>query len=298
MAVKSLTHLPACFSLIALLGVATALAQQDDGVRGAQGTIRNGVSVSESFLVARPGLEMGGLVTGQPYSADQVSERKQTLTNGTHIDRKRELSRMYRDSNGRTRTERPVLLGAASKNGALQTDVRLIHIYDPVAGYSYTLDTQKRIAHRFTIAIPSQSPKPVRTAGTFAPVQPGSQAVRKPVGSNSVLQHRQMNKESLGSDVIDGIQVEGERLTVTTPAGAEGNDRPLTRVCEHWRSEELKITILSKCTDPRFGNSTTRLQNLDRAEPDPALFQVPADYEIVEEAGPFAVGFGQTTGVR
>jgi hypothetical protein len=295
---KSLTHLPACLFLIALPGVAAAFAQQDDGVRGAQGTIRNGVSVSESFLVAGPGLGMEGLVTGQPYSADQVSERKQTLTNGTHIDQKRELSRMYRDSDGRTRTERPVLLGAASKNGALDTDVRLIHIYDPVAGYSYTLDTQKRIAHRFTVPIPSQSPKPVRTAGTFRPVQPGQQAARKPVGGDSVLQQRQIKGESLGTDVIDGIQVEGERLTLTTPAGAKGNDRPLTRVCEHWRSEELKITILSKCTDPRFGNSTMRLQNLDRAEPDPTLFEVPADYEIVEETGPFAVGFGQTAGVR
>jgi hypothetical protein len=35
-----------------------------------------------------------------------------------------------------------------------------------------------------------------------------------------------MKKESLGSNVIDGIQVEGERLTVTTPAGVVGNDQP------------------------------------------------------------------------
>jgi hypothetical protein len=224
MAMKSLTHLPARLFLIALLGVATALAQQDDGVRGAQETIRNDVSVSESFL--GPGLEMGGLVTGQPYSADQVSERKQTLTNGTHIDQKRELSRMYRDSDGRTRTERRAFLATPRNNNSPETDARFIHIYDPIAGYSYTLDTQKRIAHRFTVPIPSQLPKTVRMAGTFAPVQPGQQAARKPMGSNSVLQRRQMNKESLGSDVIDGIQVEGERLTVTTPAGVVGNDQP------------------------------------------------------------------------
>ena len=223
---KSLAPLPACLFLIALLGVATALAQQDDGVRGAQGTIRNDVSVSESFLVAGPGLEMGGLVTGQPYSADQVSERKQTLTNGTHIDQKRELSRMYRDSDGRTRTERRAFLATPRNNNSPETDARFIHIYDPIAGYSYTLDTQKRIAHRFTVRIPSQSPKPVQAAGTFTPVQPGSQAARKPLSSNSVLQRRQMKKESLGSNVIDGIQVEGERLTVTTPAGVVGNDQP------------------------------------------------------------------------
>lgn len=294
---KSPAHLPASLFLCAVIGVPAAFAQRDDGVRGAQGTIVNGVTVSESFLVAGPGLEMGGLVTGQPYSADHVTEHKQTLTNGTHLDQKRELSRIYRDSEGRTRSERRVFLGAAGKNAAPQTDARLVHIYDPVAGYSYTLDTQKHIAHRFTVAVPSQAPNHmVRPAGAITTAS--GPAATRPVAANSVLQRRQAKKEPLGSDVIDGIQVEGERMTVTTPAGAEGNDRPLTRVCEHWRSEELKITILSKCSDPRYGSSITRLENLDRSEPDPALFQVPPDYEIVEETGPFAVGFGQPAGVR
>ena len=296
---KCSTHLPAnLFLFVAVLGVGAAFAQRDDGVRGSQATIVNGVPISESLLVAGPGLEMGAPVTGQPYSADHVSEHKQTLTNGTHIDQKRELSRIYRDSEGRTRSERRVFLGALGKEGAPQTDARLIHIYDPVAGYSYTLDTQKHIAHRFTVAVPPQSPNHmVRQAGMLTPV-PGQAGATKSVVRNSVLRRRQVKKEPLGSDVIDGIQAEGERMTVTTPAGAEGNDRPLTRVCEYWRSEELKVTILSKCSDPRYGNSITRLENLDRSEPDPTLFQVPADYEIVEQTGPVEVGFGQTTGPR
>jgi hypothetical protein len=85
--------------LMVFLGCGVALSQHDDGVRGAAGTIRNGVAVSESFLVAGSGLERV-LVTGEPYSADQVSEHRQTLTNGAHIDQKREVSRMYRDSKG------------------------------------------------------------------------------------------------------------------------------------------------------------------------------------------------------
>jgi hypothetical protein len=93
--------------------------------------------------------------------------------------------------------------------------------------------------------------------------------------------------------VIDGIQVEGTRTSVTAPTGVEGNDRPLTRVCEVWHAEELKITMLSKCTDPRSGNLTLRIQNLELSEPDAELFQVPADYTIVEETGSFTVGFGQ-----
>jgi hypothetical protein len=33
-------------------------------------------------------------------------------------------------------------------------------------------------------------------------------------------------------------------------------------------------------SDARSGDSTTRLTNISRAEPDPALFQVPPDYYI------------------
>ena len=103
--------------------------------------------------------------------------------------------------------------------------------------------------------------------------------------------HREFKRELLGTSVIDGLTVEGSRMAVTTPAGLEGNDRPMTRVCEHWESTELKITVLSKCSDPRSGKSTMRMQNLDRTEPDPSLFQVPEDYTIVDEQGPFTVGF-------
>jgi hypothetical protein len=88
-----------------------------------------------------------------------------------------------------------------------------------------------------------------------------------------------------------GFQWWGPRITMTTPTGAEGNDRPLVRVCDQWRSEQLRITLLSKCSDPRSGKSVVRMQHIDRAEPDPLLFQVPPDYTIDEETGPYVVGF-------
>jgi hypothetical protein len=74
-------------------------------------------------------------------------EHSQKLTDGTHIVQKRETSRLYRDSQGRTRTERALENPANTHpEGA-----RLIHIYDPVAGYSYTLDAHSHIAHRFAL---------------------------------------------------------------------------------------------------------------------------------------------------
>jgi hypothetical protein len=72
---------------------------------------------------------------------------------------------------------------------------------------------------------------------------------------------------------------------MTFPVGSMGNDRPLVRVMESWISPGLKITVLLKNSDPRMGESATLLQNINRSEPDPALFGVPADYQIADENG-------------
>ena len=36
--------------------------------------------------------------------------------------------------------------------------------------------------------------------------------------------------------------------------------------------------------DPRSGETTTKLENVSRTQPDPALFLPPPDYKIVDES--------------
>ena len=74
-------------------------------------------------------------------------------------------------------------------------------------------------------------------------------------------------------------------MTRTFPVGSIGNDKPIVSVTESWFSPELKVVMLSKTSDPRMGESTMKLQNIDRTEPDPALFRAPADYQLVDENG-------------
>jgi hypothetical protein len=52
-------------------------------------------------------------------------------------------------------------------------------------------------------------------------------------------------------------------------------------VVETWYSPELQMILLQKESGP-FGESTTRVENLNRAEPDPRLFQIPSDYTVVD----------------
>ena len=86
--------------------------------------------------------------------------------------------------------------------------------------------------------------------------------------------------ESLGKQSIEGVEAEGTRNTVEIPAGEIGNERPIAIVFERWYSPELQVVVMTKHSDPRFGETTYRLTNINRSEPAHSLFEVPADYKV------------------
>jgi hypothetical protein len=90
-------------------------------------------------------------------------------------------------------------------------------------------------------------------------------------------------KESLGTQMIEGVQAEGTRTTLTIPAGAIGNDLPIQIVSERWYSPELQTVVMTKHSDPRMGDTVYRLTNINRNEPAPSLFQAPPDYTVASE---------------
>ncbi len=92
-------------------------------------------------------------------------------------------------------------------------------------------------------------------------------------------------KESLGKQTIEGVEAEGTRTTVTIPAGTIGNERPILIVSERWYSPELQTVVMTRRSDPRSGETTYRLTNINRAEPAHALFEVPPGYTL-KEGGP------------
>ena len=91
---------------------------------------------------------------------------------------------------------------------------------------------------------------------------------------------------SLGTQVMEGVKVEGTRTVMRIEAGKIGNDRPIEVVSERWYSPELQVVVMTKHSDPRFGETSYKLTGIDRREPPPALFQVPPDYKVVEGPGP------------
>ena len=229
-------------------------------------------------------------IAGAPYSAEQVSEHVQTLSDGTHITSSTPGQRMYRDSQGRTRTERSMMMRADGPKMPI-----VVEISDPVAGvsYSYLIGVEEKIAHRVTFPPAGTQPAHpvVRTAPATPP--PGSGVAGGIVGSPAavagMIPRVQPSSESLGTQMIEGILAEGHRTTMTWPVGSQGNDRPLTDTNESWFSPDLKLMVLTKNTSLRNGESTMKLVNINRADPDPALFLPPPDYQIVDETGPFQI---------
>ena len=88
--------------------------------------------------------------------------------------------------------------------------------------------------------------------------------------------------ESIGKQVVEGVNAEGTRETTILPAGAIGNDRPIQMVTESWYSPELQTMISTKHSDPRTGDEIFRVTNIQRGEPGAYLFQPPAGYQINE----------------
>jgi hypothetical protein len=245
-------------------------------------------------------------VTGSPYSAEQIYEHTQTLADGTHITQPPNKTLLFRDSQGRTRTERQMMAGFG------QPGPTTVTIDDPVAGCRYTLDTQNHVAHRqetqpmgsktgmakawgsfgsFLAAAPNPLPPPPPPSGTGqAVVSPGIVFTGPATGPTQVQLPKPVT-ESLGTQILEGVEVEGRRTTFTVPEGAQGNDRPITSTNEIWMSPKLKTAVLTKSVDPRSGENTIKLTNIVLGEPDPALFQPPADFEVVDDKGPVTVRY-------
>jgi hypothetical protein len=204
-------------------------------------------------------------VKGHPYSATMVTEVTQTLADGNRIVRKTEGS-VARDSAGRTRREHTLSFGPVpiAPDGDGHS---VILIDDPVADTHFVLNPDSKRARR----MPAVGRKDLRRAHRGGHASKNGQADRP-----------QPTKESLGTRTIEGVTAEGTRTRFTIEAGAIGNEAPIEVVSERWFSPDLQTVVESHFSDPRFGERTFRLTNIKQGEQPASLFQVPADYTVVQ----------------
>jgi hypothetical protein len=157
-----------------------------------------------------------------------------------------------------------------------------------VANTHYVLDENTHTARKMLIR-QSTNTDGNRVERTVNIRVPGPVGMRDamPAGGDIMYHRVQADKgtekeENLGTRTIEGVQATGTRRTITIPAGQIGNERPIEIVSERWYSPELQTLVSSRHNDPRTGEMTYRLTRISRAEPAKELFEVPADYKVVE----------------
>jgi hypothetical protein len=248
------------------------LAQPPAGPRG------RGPMGAGPMGMGRGMMEPAATVTGAAYSGVEVSTSQQVLATGNTIQRQ-EKSNVYRDSQGRVRRE-------STHTGPDGQTVTRVTISDPVAGTVTELDAATKTAFTRKLRSPGSQPQASGTgqAGNGRMQTMGARRQAPAADANA-------KRETLAAQTIRGIMATGTRVSRTVAAGSIGNAQAFDTVRETWTSDDLKIAILTKTSDPRVGTTVTELTDVNRSEPNASLFAVPADYTV--KNGPGGPGGGR-----
>lgn len=248
-----------------------------------------------------------------PYSAEAITESVQVLPDGNRINRKL-VTRVYRDAEGRTRREQvndsgvvesiSIVDPIAHTSLMLNPDTRTAFRQNVVMGMPLVAGGGRGgrggggggggrggFVAATTVLTPGEKERAEVTAKAAAEAKEriGAAMVVSPEGPAPALKAAiertnvgQAAREELGTQNIEGVPATGTRTTTTIPAGAIGNEQAIRIVSEQWFSPDLQLLVMTKHSDPRSGDTTYRLANIVRAEPDHSLFVLPPDYTLRE----------------
>jgi hypothetical protein len=220
--------------------------------------------------------------TGRPISATEERKTVQTLSDGTELLNS-DSNLFYRDVLGRTRLEQTV------------QGKTIVTIRDPVAGFIVRIDPEQKSANKAAMAARGgRSGSPAETSpAALADLQKmeviqDNRTTSLPAtaaASPARLKLPDIAEEDLGIETVNGVPAVHTRNTQTIPAGKIGNNKDIHIVNERWYSDDLEMLVKSVNSDPRFGVTTYQLTNVARSDPDPTLFQIPADYTVTDAPG-------------
>lgn len=189
---------------------------------------------------------------GAPISFDQIEEHSVRVLDGTSRVEFTVTGKTYRDSAGRIRKESEI------RNAQDEHVGSSISVLDPVAGLQFVMS--RGTVYR----------RPFLSSGE-------GQYFSADAADGQESPHQWTTKtENAGKRKIEDREFEGIR-TITI---AEDEPRLATTV-EEWHSPQLKLIGRVDRFGP-YKAYTIKIQNLRQEEPDPALFALPADYEIID----------------
>jgi hypothetical protein len=178
-----------------------------------------------------------------------------------------QVGRLYVDRFGREREETFIMDGS-------ERELVLIDIWDVVAGKYYDLvPTERRVFSEDLI-------DPQEGRGSLAITWPGVTMFLLPrhfPSAGKIIEIKQPEGKIVETKQIEGLTCRGSIIK------GNGTDIHPSFVIECWYAEKIAYVVLVnaawKLTDGRKAETTFRLSKIHLREPDPKLFQVPADYK-------------------
>jgi hypothetical protein len=209
-------------------------------------------------------------VPNSPFTAVAEIQRTGIRPDGSVFNVKT-IRVLARDGIGRIHNESRSFIPADSTETPAVTH---IHLYDPRTRISTELDARNHTFLTQTVNHPPSTVPPTVRYGS-------------PSGTG-VPQNDFSKEEDLGSQEIEGVMARGVRETQIIPAENSETGKEITVTDEYWYSDELRINVLMKHSDPRKGTTTLTVAHLTRGEPDPALIEMPEGYTRAGAAQPAA----------
>jgi hypothetical protein len=207
-------------------------------------------------------------VPNAPFSAVVDVQRTVIRPDGSAFSVK-SIRNMARDGMGRIHNESRTYIPATS---AGTPEIDHIHLYDPRTRVSTELDARKQTFYSHTMDHPPSTVPPTVRYGS-------------PSGTG-VPQNDFSKEEDLGNQEIGGVSVHGVRESQIIPAEGNETGKEVTITDEYWYSDELRINVVMKHSDPRTGTITLTVTHITRGEPDPALLEIPEGYARAGAAQP------------
>jgi hypothetical protein len=196
-------------------------------------------------------------IPNAPFSGVINIERTIVRKDGSAMQLKatREVAR---DTRGRIHNEVRALVPVSSTD---PPELLFIHLYDPQTRISTEIDVRKRTFWTRTMNHPpSTEPPTIRFAAPDGNAPPNEFT----------------RQEDLGIHEIAGVPAHGIQETQTVPDENDGEEVVITD--EYWYSQDLRINLMIRHSDPRKGTTTMTVAQITRTEPDPSFFAVPEGY--------------------
>lgn len=191
-------------------------------------------------------------IPGAPFSATVMIKSEQPVADGS-VETQVSETLIARDSQGRIRNERHMLMPEGTTG---MPPLISVHVFDPATRISYMYNPATMLARKQLVPPP------------------------RPNGANAGT------TQDLGYNTLNGMQAKGTRTTRVVPAQVSGTGKPVTVTDEVWYSEDLHMNLLEEHTDARGGKQSVAILSIQRDEPAPSLFEVPAGYKIVDMTPP------------